>query len=87
MTTTPGSPNTLQSIVKRALTLLKLIGEEIVVKEADLKLKAQQAERSVEDLLTALQNTEDVIVDNFEREMDRLEKDEIDWSEYQEPEE
>ena len=84
MTTAPGSKNTLQGLVKKALALLKLIEQEIVVKDANLRSKAQQAEESVEDLLTALQNTEDLAVRNFNSEMTRLEKEveSTDWSKY-----
>lgn len=79
-----GSKESLKHLAEMALALLKLTNKEIPMQNPDLRSKAQEAEESAEELLAALQNTENLAVENFGREITRLEKEvkETDWSKY-----
>lgn len=79
-----GSKESLKHLAEMALALLKLTNKEIPMQDSNLQSKAQEAEQSAEELLAALQNSEDLAVENYGREIARLEKEvkETDWSKY-----
>jgi len=79
-----GSKEPLKHLAEMAVALLKLTNMEIPMQNSDLRSKAQEAEQSAEELLAALQNTENLAVENYERKITQLENEvkKTDWSKY-----
>jgi hypothetical protein len=81
----PGQEGTVQSLARKALALLKLVEQIIVMDEPRLQLQVEEAKESVEDLILSLEDTQKLAVPNYEAELAKLEQEvkETDWSKYQ----
>jgi hypothetical protein len=81
----PGQEGTVQSLARKALALLKLVEQIIVMDEPRLQPQVEEAKESVEDLVLSLEDTQKLAVANYEAELAKLEQEvqETDWSKYQ----
>lgn len=77
-----GQQGTIKSLVEEALVLLNLAEVKIPVQKQNLKPKATQAKESVETLLSALQNGENIAVSIYEGELEQIRTEVINWNSY-----
>jgi hypothetical protein len=82
----PGQEGTVQRLSRKVLDLLKLVERNLPMDRPDLKPKAKAAEKSVEELVSLLEDSEKVTIKHFKSEIEKIRYEEINWNDYQDDE-
>lgn len=82
----PGQEGTVQRLARKVLDLLKLVERNLPMDRPDLKPKAKAAEKTVEELVSLLEDSEKVTITHFKSEIEKIRYEEINWDDYQDDE-
>lgn len=83
----PGQEGTVQSLARKALALLKLVEQKIAMEEPRLNPQVKDAQESVEELISSLEDTKKLAVINYQLELSRIEEEikKTDFRKYRRP--